>query len=60
MKNLYAFRIPLAIAGLFAIGFFLVFIGLFAEDPQIKPIRFPGLEIEEQEPQIFKRPKVGE
>jgi hypothetical protein len=60
MKNLYAFRIPLAIAGLFAIGFFLVFIGLFAEDPQITPIRFPGLEVEEPEPQNAKRPRFGE
>jgi hypothetical protein len=58
MKNLYAFRVPLAIAGLFAFGFFLVFVGLFVADP--KPIQFPGLEIEEPDPQDNKRPRFGE
>jgi hypothetical protein len=58
MKNLYAFRIPLAIAGLFALGFFLLFVGLFVEDP--KPFRFPAMEVEEPEPQNGKRPRVGE
>ena len=34
MKFLASYRAPLFIAGLFALGFLLVFIGLFVEDPK--------------------------